>query len=169
MNRTAFPHALRFFTLVLFQALILNQLNLHGYLNPYIYPLFLLLLPLQIAPWMLLLLGFALGISIDVFTNSMGMHTAASVLLAYLRPFALNAMIPSGGYEADDRPTIHSLGFGWFLRYTFVLIFMHHLLYFYVETFRFSNFFTTLFKVLASTTFSVSLIILTQYLWTPKR
>lgn len=169
MNRTAFPHVIRFVGLVLFQILILDQLNLHGFLNPYIYPLFLLMLPLQMAPWIVLLLGFFLGISVDLFTNSMGMHTAASVLLAYLRPYALNLIIPSGGYEVDDKPTVTSLGFTWFFSYALALIFLHHLFFFYLEMFRFSHFFATLFKVFLSTIFSVSLIMLSQFVWTAKR
>ena len=169
MNSTLVKNIFRFIGLVLFQVLILDQLNLHGFINPYIYPLFLLLLPLQIAPWALMLLGFTLGISVDLFTNSMGLHAAASVFMAFLRPYVLTLVIPSGGYEAEDSPTIRSLGLGWFFSYAFVLILLHHLAYFYLEVFRFSGFFTTFLKVILSSFFSIFLIIVAQYLSSPKK
>ena len=93
-----FYQLIRFVVLVLIQVLILNNLLLPGVFNPYIYPLFLLLLPIRMPIWLLLLVGFVAGLTIDLFSNTMGMHAAASVLLCFMRPQVLKLIEPSGGY-----------------------------------------------------------------------
>src|SRR5580658_7192394 len=108
----------RFIILVGIQVLVLNNLELNGVFNPYIYPLFILLLPINTPKWLLLLLGFGTGLVIDMFSNTMGMHAAATTLLAYMRPYILNVLQPSGGYEPEDKPTLSNMGFRWFITYS---------------------------------------------------
>jgi rod shape-determining protein MreD len=153
----------RFIVLVLAQILILNNIQVSGYIVPYIYVLFILLLPFETPGWLLLLSGFALGITVDLFTQTPGMHAAACVFMAFLRPSVLEMSAPRDGYEAGTFPRVHYLGFQWFLRYTVILVLAHHFLLFYIEVFRFSEFFSTLLRVLLSSLFSVVLIMLSQY------
>ncbi len=150
----------RFVVLVLVQVLVLNNIQVSGYLVPYIYPLFILLLPFETPRWLLLILGFTLGITMDLFTETPGMHAAATVLMAYIRPWVLGMSAPRDGYEAR---TFHYYGFQWFLRYAVILVLAHHLVLFYVEVFRFSEFFSTLMRVLLSSLMSIVLIMLSQY------
>jgi hypothetical protein len=154
---------LRFVILVLVQVLVLNNIQLSGYIVPYVYVLFILLMPFETPRWALLLGSFGLGISVDLFTQTPGMHAAASVLMAYLRPWALELGAPRDGYEPGTFPRIYYYGFQWFLRYTLILVFAHHLALFYIEVFRFAEFFSTLFRVILSSLFSVTLIVLSQY------
>ena len=154
---------IRFAILIMLQILVLNNIQISGYIIPYIYILFILLLPFETPGWLLLFSGFALGLSVDMFTNTMGMHTAATVFMAFLRPYVLQVIAPRDGYETGTFPRIYYFGFEWFLKYTLILVFSHHFILFYTEVFRFSEFFSTLLRVLASSLLSVVLIILSQY------
>lgn len=154
----------RFLLLVLVQVLILNNLQLNGVFNPYIYPLFILLLPIGTPLWLLLLLGFGMGITIDLFSNTMGMHAAAATLLAYMRPQVLKLIQPSGGYQPEDSPALGYMGFRWFITYISILIVIHHLCFFFLETLGFPQFFFMLLKIMLSTILSISLIVASEYL-----
>ena len=160
----------RFVFLVLLQGLILNEVNLwQGMAIPYLYILFLLMLPIETPRWLELLIGLVLGLSIDMFTNTLGIHASACVLIAYIRPLYLRAIAPRDGYEFGQRPGIQDMGFSWFLKYAVVLIFIHHLWLFYVEVYSFKGFFTTLLRVILSTAFTLLLTVISQYLIMTRR
>lgn len=160
----------RFILLVLLQGLILNDAHLfQGMAVPFLYVFFLLMLPLETPRWLELIIGLGCGLAIDMFTNTIGMHASACVLLAYLRPFVLKGIAPRDGYEFGMRPTISDMGVAWFLKYALVLIFMHHLWLFFLEVYSFSGFFNTLLRAVLSTAFTFVLVLLSQYLTFPKR
>jgi len=154
---------LRFIMLVLLQVLIFNNIEIGGYLNPYIYIIFILLLPFETPAWVCLLLGFFLGLSIDIFTETIGMHTAATVFIAYIRPYILSSFAPHDGYESGTFPRIYYYGLPWFIKYASLLVFAHHLVLFYIEMFKFQDFFSTLLRVILSSLFSITLIVVSQY------
>jgi rod shape-determining protein MreD len=149
---------------MLLQVFILNNVQMGGFINPYIYILFILLLPINTPKWLLLLSGFVLGISIDIFSHTPGMNSSATVFMAFIRPYVLEIIAPREGYEKDSSPRLKIYGFTWFLRYTFILVLAHHFVLFYVEVFRFSDFFLTFSRVILSTIFSTLLIVTSQYL-----
>jgi hypothetical protein len=91
------------------------------------------------------------------------MHAAATLVMAFLRPWVLEMSAPRDGYEPGTYPRLYYYGFQWFFRYTAILVFVHHFILFYVEVFRFSEFFSTLLRVLLSSLFSLILIMLSQY------
>ncbi|MBR9830716.1 rod shape-determining protein MreD [Acidiluteibacter ferrifornacis] len=153
---------LLFVFLVLLQVLVLNNIQLSGYINPYFYVLFILLLPFETANWLLLILAFALGISIDVFSSTMGMHTSALLLMAFLRPSILKLISPRDGYDSNQSPSIQDFDFRWFAIYVSVLVFAHHFVLFFIEAFRFSDFFYTLTKVILSSLLTILLIFISQ-------
>lgn len=155
---------LRFVVLVGLQIFLFNNIQFSGYFNPYVYILFILLLPFETPRWLLLVLGFCTGITIDLFMNTPGMHASATVFIAFLRPYVLNYIAPRDGYESGTFPWQSFYGFSWFFRYALALTFAHHFFLFYVEVFRFSHFFDTLLKVILSTLFSLLFIILSQFL-----
>ena len=154
---------IRFVVLVLVQILVINNIQISGYIIPHIYILFILLLPFETPKWLLLISAFALGISVDLFTQTPGMHAAATVFIAFLRPWILEMSAPRDGYEPGTYPRLYYYGFQWFLRYSVILVLVHHFLLFYIEVFRFSEFFSTFLRVLLSSLFSVILIMLSQY------
>jgi rod shape-determining protein MreD len=159
-----FPrYFLQFIVLVLLQVLVLNNIHLGGFINPYLYILFILLLPFDTPSWIVLFLGFFLGLSVDLFMNTLGMHASATVFMAFLRPTILKIIAPRDGYEPGTLPRIAHQGAEWFIRYALILTLGHHLFLFFAEAFHFTDFFATLLRVLLSTLFSALLIIMSQY------
>ena len=169
MSSNILKYLLHFIALVLLQVLILSKITLHGYISPYMYPAFLLLLPFNTPRAMLILIGFVLGVSVDLFENTLGIHAAVGVLFGFLRPYVIAFITPPGGYEQDDEPTIRSLSFGWYIRYIGSQIIIHHLIFFALLFMNFADLGFMLLKVLLSSLVSLFLIILYQYLFFPKR
>ncbi len=154
---------LRFIVVVLFQVLVMDNVMLNGYMVPYVYLLFILLMPFETPRWIVLVSGFALGLTIDLWEHTPGMHTAATVLIAFIRPYLLSLMSPRDGYEPETFPRVYFYGFAWFLKYTLLMVFIHHLLLFYLEVFQLQNFLSTLSRVILSTILSASTIVLSQF------
>ncbi|HNP98007.1 MAG TPA: rod shape-determining protein MreD [Bacteroidia bacterium] len=155
----------RFLFLVAIQVLVLNHIQWSGYFNPYVYVLFILLLPMETPRWLLLVLGLIIGLTIDMFGNTSGMHAAASVFVAFARPGILRLIAPRDGYEAETSLTPQVMGINWFITYVSILVLLHHLVYFYVEVFRFSEFWITLLKAVFNSAITVIIILLGQYLF----
>ena len=152
-----------FFVLALVQVLIFNQVHFGGYINPFVYILFILLLPVNTPRYFLLISGFLLGLLIDVFSNSLGMHASATVFIAFIRPFVIRT-ISNREEDRNNYPGLKQNSFAWFLSYTVIMVFSHHFIFFFLEFFTFTHFLTTLIKVVFSSLFSVFLIIVSQFL-----
>lgn len=152
-----------FILLLLLQVLLFNNIQFSGYVNPYIYLMFILLLPFEIPAWLLLILSFFTGLIVDLFSGTPGMHTAATVLAGFVRPYVLRIISPRDGYETGAEPSMMVYGFRWFLFYTAIMVLIHHTALFYLEVFRFADFFRTLARILLSSLFSVIFILLLEY------
>ena len=151
-----------FILLVLFQGLILNNIELGGFINPYLYILFIISLPFETPRWLVLIFGFILGISIDSFASTLGMHTAATVFLAFCRAYLLKLIEPRDGYGFNGKPTIQLMGLTWYLVYVSALVFLHHIFLFYVESFKIASFFLVLGRVFMSSLFTIILVLIVQ-------
>lgn len=156
---------IRFVVLILLQVLILDNINFGGHVNPYLYVYFILLLPFETSGWLLLISSFLLGFGVDVFSGTLGMHAFSSVLMAFFRPVVIKSISSKKDYEAGMSPCIKDLGFQWFFVYSLILILIHHLALFYLEVFRFSDFFNTFLRAIYSVIFTLILVILTQFLF----
>jgi rod shape-determining protein MreD len=163
MIRWLIKYAVIFIVLVLIQVLILNQMQISGYLNPYMYILFVMLLPLSAPRYIVLLSGFLIGLTIDIFSNSLGLHAAATVFIAYIRPFVVRS-ISDREEEINDYPGLKQNKFSWFLYYSSVMVFFHHFILFYLEIFSFTQFFNTLLRVVLSSLVSIFVVVLSQFL-----
>jgi rod shape-determining protein MreD len=157
-------NTVRFAFVFLIQLLILNNIQFSGYVNPFFYLIFILLLPFETPPWLVLILGFISGLTMDFFEGTLGIHASAGLVAGLIRPFVLQVIAPRDGYEQGTLPRLSYYGFGWFLQYTLILVFVHHFWLFYMEVFRFTDFFNTLLRVLLSTVFSVFFIVISQFL-----
>jgi rod shape-determining protein MreD len=153
----------RFLVVILFQVLVMDNVMINGYMIPQIYLLFILLMPFETPRWAQLVSGFLLGMGIDLFLNTPGMHTFATVVVAFVRPYLLNLLAPRDGYEPDSFPRIHYYGFLWFLKYTLLIVLLHHFVLFYLEVFQLKDFLSTLLRVILSAILSTSTIVLSQY------
>lgn len=155
-------YLLSFAAILLIQILVLNNLNLGGYVNPWLYVLFLLILPVEMPGWLLLVIGFFTGLLMDLFLNTIGMHTAATVFLCFLRPSLLRIFAPRDGYEPGSLPTRAHFGLAWFMKYASLAVVAHHLFLFFTEAFGFSKPGATLSKTLLSSGATLVVILLAQ-------
>ncbi|MCF6332929.1 MAG: rod shape-determining protein MreD [Draconibacterium sp.] len=163
MVRQTIKYILMFVGLVLVQVLILNHVQFSGFVNPYIYVLFVCLLPLSSPRYVVLLLAFLLGITVDIFSNSLGVHSFATVFVAYLRPFVIR-VISNREEDRSDYPGLKQNNWRWFLGYITIMVVIHHTVLFYLEVFTFSNFFETLYRVFLSAIFSIFVIVISQFI-----
>lgn len=165
MIGSVFGNALRLLFLVLLQALIIDHIDLaNGWVVPYLYVLFILMLPLDTPPWAAMTSGFLAGLVMDFFGSTPGMHASACTLMAFARVLMLRAMAPREGYDPGLRATVSDMGLAWFITYAGTLVLVHHLWFFYIEVFRFDAFFVTLLRALASTAATLVLCLLAQLL-----
>lgn len=161
---------LQFILFVALQILLMDNLVLYSTGFCYIYVAFLLFLPIHINRLLLLFLGFLVGFTVDIFYDTMGIHAAASVLLAFLRPLLLNLLTPRDGYDISDSVNIHKMGKGWFLTYTFTLLLVHHAAVFFLERISFGDILQTLLKIVLSVLFTGVVVTILQLLFfSPKR
>ncbi|MBB79142.1 MAG: hypothetical protein CL844_09100 [Crocinitomicaceae bacterium] len=161
-------HSIRFFAILIIQALILNQIEIGSGIQLMVYPLFIFLLPVELSIIYLLSISFILGLSIDSICNTYGIHTSALLSFAYLRPIIFKLFIPRDGYDPIVETNIFTLGFRWFIKCFGTLLFIHHLWFFLVEIFKINELFFVLQKVFLSIPISFLLCILLQFLFIKK-
>ncbi len=163
MIRIISKYVFMFISLVLVQVLIFNQVQFSGFFNPYVYLLFIILLPLSAPRYLVLILAFLLGLIIDVFSNSLGVHSAATVFAAYARPLVIR-VISNREDDKSDYPGLHQNKLIWFINYLLIMVLLHHTVLFYLEVYTFTNFFNTFYRVILSSLFSIIIIVLSQFL-----
>lgn len=169
MTRSGILQFLSFFIYLVVQVMLLKNLVLFNTSFCFLYVVFILLLPIEINGLVLMLIGFLLGFSIDIFYDSLGLHAATLVLVAYLRNYWLSVITPQGGYDSGTGPTLAVNGLQWFLVYSLPLVFVHHSVLFFVEASGFSMFWYTMQKVTTSLIFTMTVIVLLQYLLPDRR
>lgn len=157
-------YTIMFFVLVLVQVLILNNIQVSGLINPYIYILFILLLPFSTPGYLLLLLSFLIGISVDIFSNTPGMNAGASVLLGFVRPGLAKLITSREIIEKGGTPGLKQIGFSSFLKYVMIAVLIHHFFLFYAESFSFSDIPETFLRIILSSIFSIVVILGSQFI-----
>ena len=164
MNKTALQ-IIRFVVLVLLQVLVINHIRLGGYVHPYIYLIFIMLLPFSTPKWQLLVLGFALGLSVDLFTGTPGLHAGATTLMAFCRPSIIKLISGNQKFENIPEPNVGQLGGIWFLRYALFMVLIHHFALFLLESFSFRLIGQVLLRILLSVPVSTFLIMMILYIF----
>jgi len=149
--------------LILLQILVLNNIQFSGFVNPYVYIMIILLLPSVTQAWLVLIISFLTGLTIDLFTGSPGMHASATLLAGFSRPFVLRLIAPRDGYESGSDLSMAAYGLRWFFMYTTTIVLIHHTALFFLEVFRFTDFFRTIFRILLSSLFTIGFILLIEY------
>lgn len=149
---------------VFLQVVILNNIQFLGFVNPYLYVMVILVLPVDVSKHQILIFGFFLGLVIDLFSSTIGLHTSAALLIAYLRFFILKYLAPRDGFEFSSRPSISEMGLPWFISYSGILILAHHFFLFSLESLKFSEIGQILIRTFSSAAFSLLLVIAVEYL-----
>lgn len=169
MMRDVLTNFVRFVVLVFLQILILNNIQIGSLFVPFLYVWFILRLPLNTPPWLLLILSFGMGLTIDIFSMTLGIHAFSCVLMAMARHLFVKATVPHELFDAHVTLSISGTGFSWFLRYAVVLISVHHLSLFWMESFGWSGLFMATLRALLSGTFTLGLVLLSEFLTTRRR
>ncbi len=157
----------RFIILIFIQVYVLDKIHLHQMVTPYLYIIFILWLPFKINRVSLMFVSFLLGFTVDSFRHHPGFHAAACVLMAYVRPFMVNLMIPQQGAETNyDEPSFRSMGGMMpYLIYAGVLILLHNSWLFLLEAWQFADGWYFFIKTIVSTGISLLLILITELLF----
>jgi hypothetical protein len=169
MNRLVFTNIVRFVGLILIQVLVMNRINFYGFLNPYIYILFILLLPFETPGWLLLILSFGTGLTVDIFSGTLGLHAASTVFLGFMRPAIIKFVGEKPEYDITTQPKLEQMGLKWFMAYAIVMTFSHHLFLNFVDVFSFTEFWQTLLRVIISTLATFLFIMLFEYIFATKK
>ncbi len=156
---------IRFIILILLQVLIVQNIRLGSYIILFPYILFILLLPFETPKFLVLIIAFITGLTIDMFYDTAGMHAAACSLIGYLRYYILKLLSPREGYDQGMIPNVDSMGPIWFITYSALIIFVHNLFFFYLEIFRFNEFFKTLLRVILSSFGTFCFVYIVQFLF----
>jgi hypothetical protein len=148
-----------------FQIFLLHYVQLFDFALCYIYVFFLILLPVDTPKANTLLIGFGLGLAVDYFYQTFGIHALACVFVGYLKPALKNSFEPLKDFQPDWICSIKNYGLGWFLRYYGTLILVHHLTIFLVEAAGPEFLIRAVIRALASVVFTLIIATILQYLF----
>ena len=167
MYNTLIRNILRFVILLIVQVMVFDNLGFGTYIHPYIYVLFVLLLPFDTPKWRLLIDGFLIGIAVDIFNGTPGLNAAATVFLAFSRSFIIGITSRKSDIEDKDAPTVTEMGLQWFAVYALLLLLLHNLVLFWLEAFSIRLLGLVLAETVLSSLVSLLLIIIIIYIFKP--
>jgi len=166
MNKDTILHIGRFILLVLLQVLVFNHINFLGDLNPYVYIIFILFIPITINKSLFLFISFVLGLTMDIFGDSGGVHAAACLVITFFRPVALRSVFGLS-YEFQTMK-LSKIGYVETLIYVTLMVLTHHIVLFSLEFFNLSHILPILKKTLFSSLFTIVIIMLVLVLFKRK-
>jgi hypothetical protein len=169
MGRAIIVSVIRFILLVAIQVFLLKNTGYYNISIPYLYILFILLLPFNIPNGLLFLLAFATGLTVDVFYDTLGLHALACSVMAFVRVIFISITVQRDGFDNEPEPRLGIMGFRWFVFYAIILAFFHHLILFTFEAFRISEFGYTMIRVLLSSLLTTFLILVTEFVFYRKK
>lgn len=167
MNSAMLFNIARFILLLAAQVVVFNNINFLGYINPFPYILFIILYPVNSNKTGLLMASFFLGLLVDMFCNSGGVHAAACLVLAFVRPyifkFSFGLSYEYQTVKLNDVLTPQ--------RFSFILaaVVIHHFILFLLEIFQVSFILEILLKTIISTIFTIIICTVIIYLIKPNR
>jgi len=167
MYNTLIRNIIRFIVLVVMQVLVFDNMRFGNYIHPCVYVLFLMILPFDTTKWSLLINGFVLGMAVDIFSGTPGLNAAATVFMAFIRPFVINIMTRKSDLEGKNEPTITDMGSQWFIVYGLLLLLLHNLMLFWLEAFSIKLLGLILLETILSAPISLLIIILIIYVFKP--
>ena len=165
MTNLILKNLVRLIFLLLLQVLVFNHIVVDSYLIPHIYILFILLLPFESPQWLVLILSFLVGLVVDMFSYTVGLHTVACTLTGFLRTGVQNMIAAKQEYEPGIQPGISRLGLRWFFSYTVILVSIHHIVIYLLEEFSTRDILLTLYHALLNILLTSLIIILAQVLF----
>lgn len=148
----------RYILMMLLQVLLFDQLQLWGVCHPYIYILCLMMMPITLPHNVDMLIGAGVGLLMDVFCNSLGVHTAACILLMFIRPYLIGAIVNDKD-RLNEQISLRSIGMEALIKYVVILVLVHHLMVFMLAAWSWSHFGFVLLETLVSSIITCLIIL----------
>ena len=148
----------RYFLVMLLQVLLFDQLQLLGVCHPYIYILCLLMMPITLPHSADMIIGAVVGLIMDIFCNSLGVHTASCIFIMFIRPYLIGAIVNDKD-RLNEQITLRTLGMEALLKYVVILVLAHHLLVFLLAAWSWSHIGFVLMETIVSSLITISIII----------
>jgi rod shape-determining protein MreD len=163
-SKTILINIFRWIVLLFVQIFLLRNLNFYNLSTPFVYVLFILVLPFGIPNLLLFLIAFGTGLTLDAFYDTLGVHTTACIVLAFVRILFLSVSVNRDAFD-EPEPSLGNMGFKWFIIYALICIFFHHLFFFFLEAFKFTELFYTLGRCLTSVVFTLFAVLLVEFVF----
>lgn len=148
----------RYLLIMVLQVLLFDQLQLWGACHPYIYVLCLLMMPITLPHNVDMLIGAFAGFIMDIFCNSLGVHMAACILLMYIRPYLIGFIVNDKD-RLNEQISLHSIGMEALLKYTVIMVLIHHLTVFSLAAWSWSHMGFVLLETIVSSTITILIVI----------
>lgn len=162
-SQTVIRLVLTFVIYLILQIVVIRNFVLFDVAFCFIYIACILLLPNEIASTWVILIAFLIGLLVDIFYNTAGVHASACVLVGFARSYIIKFLFPTKGLDTEIVITLQDMGGERFVRYVAILTFLHHTMLFFVEAGSFQFFLITLLKVICSVLFTTFMIVILQY------
>lgn len=159
---------IRWVLLMFLQVFLLRNISFYNLSTPFIYILFILLLPFSLPNFFLFLLAFLTGLTLDAFYDTLGVHATACVSLAFVRVSFINLSLNRESLD-ELEPSLGNMGFKWFAIYALLCVLAHHMVVFFLEAFKFTDFGYTLGRSLISVLLSMFTILLASFIFHHKK
>jgi len=169
MTKLIIPNILRFVVLLTMQIFLFKNIGYYNLITPFPYILAILLLPVGISNVLLFTIAFFTGLTVDIFYDSLGVHAAASSLLAWSRITFLKITLDVENQDKNITPIPSEVTFSWLLTYLLINTFLHHLLLLTLERFSFYQYHLTLLSCILSCIFTVLICLIFSLLMYRKK
>lgn len=163
-SKTILLNIFRWVILLFVQIFLLRNLIFYNLSTPFIYVLFLLVLPFRIPNLLLFIIAFGTGLTIDTFYDTIGVHTTACVALAFVRILFISVSLNRDAID-EPEPSLGNMGIKWFSIYMVLCIFVHHIFVFFLEAFKLNEFYYTLTRSLLSVIFTFFVVLLVEFIF----
>jgi rod shape-determining protein MreD len=157
MNVTSIKYIIQFIVVVILQVLLFNNMDYFYLVSPYIYIIFLLDLPLNIKTPSLMLIAFLLGLTVDFFSGTIGLHAFASTWIGFFRQSYLRVLFSHLEFKFQQ-PSVAQFETSGYLKYAVGMVSLHHIALFMMESLSFNNFGFLLLRIIINIALSLLLI-----------
>jgi rod shape-determining protein MreD len=154
---------------VFIQVFLLKNIGYYNLSTPFLYILFILLLPFETPNWLLFIVAFLIGLTIDTFYDTLGINAAACTVLAFVRIIFISLTVQRLSFEIEPEPKLGIMGFRWFFFYAGILAVSHHTTLFLIEDFTLINLPYTFLRIALSSLFTIFLIIVAEFIFYRKK
>lgn len=166
--RDLIKYLLWFVGVILLQSFVFDNLVLPGGFAISFYIIFILILPFNTPIGILMILGFAAGLSVDALSDTFGLNASAALTLAAIRPRLYRFFEPAAGYGENQIPNLTQMGWSWTIKVYTIGILVYYTWFYVLSFLRMSGLWFTASKIMYSTLATLLTILMAQVLFRRK-